>query len=168
MTYSIWTRSRIPTRRQADRGHDRVQHRPGGGAAGRLISWDERDVTFDLLVTIPVHSGSQIVGRSPGLGDDLDFVSVDRATRQSEAAPNVFAIGDATNVPTSKAGSVAHFQGETLVANIRRFLDGHELEPTFDGHTNCFIETGPRQGTADRLRVGWPGGISPPGSLRIG
>ena len=112
------------------------------GAPGRLISWDDREVAFDLLVTIPLHGGAQVVGRSPGLGDDLDFVSVDRATLQSEAAPNVFAIGDATNVPASKAGSVAHFQGETLVANIPRFLDGHELEPTFDGHTNCFIETG--------------------------
>jgi sulfide:quinone oxidoreductase len=112
------------------------------GAAGRLISWDDREVAFDLLVAIPLHGGSEIVSRSPGLGDELGFVAVDRATLRSEAAPNVFAIGDATNVPTSKAGSVAHFQGETLVANIQRHLDGRELEATFDGHTNCFIETG--------------------------
>jgi sulfide:quinone oxidoreductase len=112
------------------------------GAAGRLISWDDRETSFDLLVTIPLHGGSEIVARSPGLGDELGFVAVDRATLQADAAPNVFAIGDATNVPTSKAGSVAHFEGETLVANIRRFLDGRELEATFDGHTNCFIETG--------------------------
>jgi sulfide:quinone oxidoreductase len=69
-------------------------------------------------------------------------VSVDRATLQADAVPNVFAIGDATNVPTSKAGSVAHFEGETLVANIQRLLAGRELEASFDGHTNCFIETG--------------------------
>jgi sulfide:quinone oxidoreductase len=112
------------------------------GAGGRLISWDDRETPFDLLVTIPLHGGSEIVARSPGLGDELGFVSVDRCTLQADCAANVFAIGDATNVPTSKAGSVAHFEGETLVANISRFLDGRELEPSFDGHTNCFIETG--------------------------
>ena len=80
---------------------------------GRLISWDDREVPFDLLVTIPLHGGCDFVGRSPGLGDDLGFVIVDRETLQADVAPNVFAIGDATNVPTSKAGSVAHFQGET-------------------------------------------------------
>jgi sulfide:quinone oxidoreductase len=112
------------------------------GAGGRLISWDDREVRFDHLVTIPLHGGAEFVGRSPRLGDDLGFVAVDRGTLQSDVAPNVFAIGDATNVPTSKAGSVAHFQGETLIPNIRRFLEGRELESTFDGHTNCFIETG--------------------------
>jgi len=112
---------------------------------GRLISWDDREVPFDLLVTIPLHGGCDFVGRSPGLGDDLGFVIVDRETLQADVAPNVFAIGDATNVPTSKAGSVAHFQGETLVENIQRFLAGRELEPSCDGHTNCFIETGFRK-----------------------
>jgi len=112
------------------------------GVSGRLISWDDREVPFDLLVSIPLHGGSEIVARSPGLGDDLGFVRVDRGTLQSEAAPNVFAIGDATNVPTSKAGSVAHFEGETLIPNIQRLLQGRELESAYDGHTNCFIETG--------------------------
>jgi sulfide:quinone oxidoreductase len=112
------------------------------GAAGRLISWDDREVAFDLLVTIPLHGGSDIIGHAPGLGDEIGFVRVNRATLQAEAAPNVFAIGDATNVPTSKAGSAAHFEGETLVANIQRLLEGRELEASFDGHTNCFIETG--------------------------
>ncbi len=54
----------------------------------------------------------------------------------------MFAIGDATNVPTSKAGSVTHFEGETLVANIGHHLAGEPLEGSFDGHANCFIETG--------------------------
>ncbi len=112
------------------------------GNAGKLVSWDDREVPFDLLVTIPLHGGAEFVGRSPGLGDELGFVIVDRETLQAEVAPNVFAIGDATNVPTSKAGSVAHFEGETLSENIRRLLDGRELERSFDGHTNCFIETG--------------------------
>jgi sulfide:quinone oxidoreductase len=112
------------------------------GAGGRLVSWDEREVPFDLLVTIPLHGGPAYVGRSPGLGDELGFVATDLHTLQSKAAPNVFAIGDATNLPTSKAGSVTHFEGDTLVENIRRFRDGEELQATFDGHANCFIETG--------------------------
>ena len=112
------------------------------GATGKLVSWDEREVQFDLLVTIPLHAGAPFVARSEGLGDELGFVPTDPHTLQSNAAPNVFAIGDATNVPTSKAGSVTHFEGDTLVENIRRFLDGSPLEQSFDGHANCFIETG--------------------------
>lgn len=112
------------------------------GENGKLLSYDEREVPFDLLVTIPLHGGAEFVQRSPGLGDDLGFVRVDRTTLQSLAAPNVFAIGDAADVPTSKAGSVAHFEGETVQANIERVLAGREVEGSFDGHANCFIETG--------------------------
>ncbi len=112
------------------------------GEGGRLISYDDREIPFDLLVTIPLHGGAAFVERSPGLGDDLGFVPTDRRTLQSVAKPNVFAIGDATNVPTSKAGSVTHFEGEVLTRNIQRFLAGKELDATFDGHANCFIETG--------------------------
>ena len=112
------------------------------GAGGRLVSWDEREVPFDLLVTVPLHGGAGFVERSPGLGDELGFIATDPHTLQSAAAPNVFAIGDATSVPTSKAGSVTHFEGETLVANVQHFLAGEPLEGTFDGHANCFIETG--------------------------
>ncbi len=112
------------------------------GAGGRLVSWDERELPFDLLVTIPLHGGAEFVGRSPGLGDDLGFVRTDPATLQARAAANVFAIGDATDVPTSKAGSVAHFEGETVVENVRRTLAGRPLESSFDGHSNCFVETG--------------------------
>jgi sulfide:quinone oxidoreductase len=112
------------------------------GPGRRLFSWDEREIPFDLLVTIPAHSGADYVARSEGLGDDLGFVPTDPRTLQSKAAPNVFVIGDASNVPTSKAGSVTHFEGETLAENVRLFLDGDELDPSYDGHANCFIETG--------------------------
>ncbi len=112
------------------------------GAGGRLISYDEREVPFDLAVVVPVHSGAEFVGRSPGLGDDLDFVATDEHTLQSKAKPNIFAIGDAANLPISKAGSVTHFEGEILVENIQRFLNGEPLDASYDGHANCFIETG--------------------------
>ncbi|HVM51826.1 MAG TPA: FAD/NAD(P)-binding oxidoreductase [Acidimicrobiales bacterium] len=112
------------------------------GAVGRLVSYDEREVPFDLAVIVPLHSGASYVGRSAGLGDELNFVSTDEHTLQAKAAPNIFVIGDAANVPASKAGSVTHFEGETLVENVARFLDGEPLVEGFDGHANCFIETG--------------------------
>jgi sulfide:quinone oxidoreductase len=112
------------------------------GESGRLVSWDEREVPFDLLVTIPLHGGAGYVGRSPGLGADLDFVHTDPSTLQSLVKENVFALGDATSLPTSKAGSVTHFEGDVLVGNILRHLAGEPLEGTYDGHANCFVETG--------------------------
>ena len=112
------------------------------GEAHKLIAYDGRDVEYDLAVVVPLHGGAPYVGRSLGLGDELDFVPTDDHTLQAKAAPNVFVIGDAANVPASKAGSVTHFEGETLVANVRRFLAGEPLEAGFDGHANCFVETG--------------------------
>jgi sulfide:quinone oxidoreductase len=115
------------------------------GAGGVLTSYDGRTIDFDLLVAVPLHGGSAFVARSEGLGDALDFVPTDPHTLQSIAAPNVFALGDATDLPSSKAGSVTHFEGELLDRNIERFLDGRELESRFDGHANCFVETGFRK-----------------------
>jgi sulfide:quinone oxidoreductase len=112
------------------------------GVGGRLVSYDEREVPFDLLVTVPLHGGADFVARSPGLGDDLNFVPADPHTLQSEAAPNVFVLGDAANVPISKAGSVTHFEGDVLDENVARFLAGEPLDASYDGHANCFIETG--------------------------
>ncbi|HSL57327.1 MAG TPA: FAD/NAD(P)-binding oxidoreductase [Acidimicrobiales bacterium] len=108
----------------------------------RLVSFDEREVPYDLAVIIPVHGGAEYVDRSPGLGDDLGFVPADERTLQSKAKANVFVIGDAAAVPTSKAGSVTHFEGETLEHNVAAHLAGEDLAATFDGHANCFIETG--------------------------
>ena len=112
------------------------------GIGGKLVGYDGREMPFDLAVVVPLHSGGDYVGRSEGLGDDLNFVPTNKSTLQTLAKGNIFAIGDATNVPASKAGSVTHFEGEVLVENIVRFLEGRDLSSTFDGHANCFIETG--------------------------
>ena len=112
------------------------------GERGVLASWDEREIPFDLLVTVPLHLGAEYVSRSGTLGDDMGFVRTDPRTLQALAAPNIFAIGDATNVPASKAGSVAHFEAEVLTENVRRFLADEPLVPEYDGHANCFVETG--------------------------
>ena len=112
------------------------------GAAGRLASYDDREVGFDLAVVVPLHGGAAYIGRSEGLGDELNFVPTDEHTLQAKAAPNIFVIGDAASVPTSKAGSVTHFEGDTVAENIARHLHGESLVEGFDGHANCFIETG--------------------------
>ena len=112
------------------------------GVGGKLVSYDEREVPFDLAVVVPVHNGAAYITRSPGLGDPLGFVPTDEHTLQSKASPHVFALGDAAALPISKAGSVTHFEGEVLVENIRRFLAGQPLDASYDGHANCFIETG--------------------------
>jgi sulfide:quinone oxidoreductase len=109
---------------------------------GKLVSYDDREVPFDLAVVIPLHSGQDYVGRSDGLGDDLNFVPTNPNTLQSLADPAIFAIGDATALPVSKAGSVSHFEGDIMVENILRYIAGRELDASYDGHANCFIETG--------------------------
>ncbi|MDW7759766.1 MAG: FAD/NAD(P)-binding oxidoreductase [Acidobacteriota bacterium] len=111
-------------------------------AAGRkLIGFDGREVPYDLLVTVPTNMGDALIERS-GMGDEFRFLPTDRHTLRSKAYENIFAIGDATDLPTSKAGSVAHFQSDTLIENILRTVAGRPLEPGFDGHANCFVETG--------------------------
>ncbi len=112
------------------------------GSGRKLVGYDESEIPFDLAVVVPLHGGAAYVEDSPGLGDELGFIPTDNATLQSAVRPNIFVLGDAADVPASKAGSVTHFEGEVLVANIESFLDGQSLEATFDGHANCFIETG--------------------------
>ena len=107
----------------------------------KIVSWDDRQVEYDVLVTIPTHRGAEIVKKS-GLGDDLDFVPTEPKTLRSKAFENIFVIGDATDVPTSKAGSVAHFESDTLLENIQRAIEGRPLKSEYDGHANCFIESG--------------------------
>ena len=106
-----------------------------------IKSYDEKEVPYDLLVSIPTNMGAEVIGRS-GMGDDLNFFPVNKNTLRSDKWPNIWGIGDATTVPTSKAGSVAHFMGDVLVENLQRVIKGLEPEPAFDGHANCFIESG--------------------------
>jgi sulfide:quinone oxidoreductase len=106
-----------------------------------VVSWDEREVPYDLLVTVPPNLGADMIERS-GLGDEMNYVPTDRHTLQARGHENIFVIGDATDVPTSKAGSVAHFEAEVLTENVLARIRGEPLPERFDGHANCFIESG--------------------------
>jgi sulfide:quinone oxidoreductase len=110
-----------------------------------LVSYDEREIPFDLLVTVPINMGADYVARS-GLGNELNYVPVDKHTLLSKAHDNIFAIGDASDIPASKAGSVAHFSMDLFPDNFVRHVAGLEMTGKFDGHANCFIETGHGKG----------------------
>ncbi len=110
-----------------------------------LVSYDEREVPFDLLVTVPLNMGADFVARS-GLGDDLNYVPVDKHTLQSTAHANIFAVGDASDIPASKAGSVAHFSVDVFTENFLELIAGKPMTGSFDGHANCFIESGNGKG----------------------
>jgi sulfide:quinone oxidoreductase len=107
----------------------------------KIIDYADTEVEYDLLVTVPTNMGDSLIERS-GMGDDLNFIPTNKGSLQTLEHENIFAIGDATNIPASKAGSVAHFEAEILTDNIVRYINGEKLEEEFDGHANCFIETG--------------------------
>ncbi len=107
----------------------------------KIYSYDGQEVAFDILTVVPVNMGNEMVKRS-GLGDDMNFVKTDKHTLQSKNFENIFVLGDASNIPTSKAGSVAHFAAEILVENLLNVMEGRPMTAHFDGHANCYIETG--------------------------
>ena len=111
-----------------------------------IVSYDGREISFDCLTVVPVNMGSEFIARS-GIGDDMNYVPTNKYTLQSEKYPSVFVLGDAANLPASKAGSLIHFAAETLTANLLAVMKGGQPEMKFDGHVNCFLESGKKQAT---------------------
>ena len=107
----------------------------------KIVSWDGKEIPFDLLVSIPTNMGDELIQRS-GIGDELNFIPTDKATLQSKDYEDIFVIGDATDLPSSKAGAVAHFQADILTDNIIAYIENRPMMAKFDGHANCFIESG--------------------------
>lgn len=110
-----------------------------------LFSYDEREIPFDLLVTVPLNMGADYIARS-GLGNEMNLVPVDKHTLLSKAHPNIFVMGDASDIPASKAGSVAHFAVDIFTENFVKYVRGLPMTERFDGHANCFIESGDGKG----------------------
>ena len=107
----------------------------------KIVDYAEVEIPFDCLVSVPTNMGDEMIERS-GLGDDLRFVPTDKHTLQSKEHENIFVLGDASNIPTSKAGSVVHFASEIMTENLMCAIEGRPYTASFDGHSNCFIETG--------------------------
>ena len=98
-------------------------------------------IGYDLLVSIPPNMGDKALIDSQ-VSDPIGFVPTNNDTLQADQFERVYVIGDTTNVPTSKAGSVAHYMAYTLVENLLREIDGHPPKPAFDGHATCFLASG--------------------------
>ena len=112
----------------------------------KIVDYAGKEIEFDLLVSIPTNMGDDMIERS-GMGDELNFVPTDKLTLQAKGHENIFVLGDASNIPTSKAGSVAHFAAEILTENLFCAIEGRPFTGEFDGHANCYIVTGNGMGT---------------------
>jgi sulfide:quinone oxidoreductase len=108
---------------------------------GKLTSHDGKEVPFDFLASIPPNVGAEVIDEA-GMGNGNGYALTHPNTLKSQKYDNVYVIGDCTNVNTSKAGSVAHFEAAVVEKNILLEIEGKDPVPDFDGHSNCFIETG--------------------------
>jgi sulfide:quinone oxidoreductase len=98
-----------------------------------ITSYGGEEVAYDLLVAIPPNFGAQCIIDSD-MGDPMGYVETDPNTLKAKNFDYVYVIGDATNVPTSKAGAVAHYEADTVVENLVREIDGQPPLPNYDGH----------------------------------
>lgn len=110
-------------------------------AAKTITSAKGQEVNYDLLVAIPPNFGAQVIIDSE-IGDPLGYLDTDHGTLKSKKYENMYVVGDATNVPTSKAGAVAHYESDVITENLVREIDSEEPLSEFDGHSTCFIVTG--------------------------
>lgn len=115
-----------------------------------VTSLEGAEMPYDLLVLIPPHRGADVVTNS-GLGDEQGWVATDRHTMQVHDQPDIFALGDATDIPVSKSGSAAHFEAKALADRIVARVRQQPLDeaPRYDGRVLCFLETG--HGQASQL-----------------
>ena len=122
------------------------------GETKTLVSYDEREVPFDLLVTVPLNMGADYLARS-GLGDELNFVPVDKHTLLSRAHDNIFAIGDASNNPDLQGRLGCAFLGRRVRPQLLpargRPADDRQLRRARE----LLHRVRRRQGPADRLQL---------------
>jgi sulfide:quinone oxidoreductase len=108
------------------------------------------DFAYDLLILVPPHRGQQFLidsGLAPAPGG---WLPTDRATLQVGGRPNVFALGDATYLPLSKAGSTAHFEAPVVAERISAAVLGRApagRHADYAGKVVCFFEVGDGKGT---------------------
>ncbi|MCC6751076.1 MAG: NAD(P)/FAD-dependent oxidoreductase [Deltaproteobacteria bacterium] len=132
-----------------------------------LVSYEGEEVRYDLAILVPPHKGSLLAERS-GLADRGGWLKTARTTLEVEATERIWALGDATNLPVSKAGSVAHAQAPVVAERVSAALE--EREPTgkhqaFGGDTLCFIEVGQHKATLLRFSYTKPPSAPRPNRL---
>ncbi|MBI2781386.1 MAG: NAD(P)/FAD-dependent oxidoreductase [Chloroflexi bacterium] len=119
-----------------------------------VLSLEGEELPYDLLVLVPPHKGQQFLmdsGLAPAPGG---WLPTDRNTLRVGGRPNVFALGDATDLPLSKAGSTAHFEAPVVVEGIVSAIEGREpagRHAAYEGRVMCFFEVGDGKGTLLRF-----------------
>jgi sulfide:quinone oxidoreductase len=115
-----------------------------------IQSLEGEELPYDLLILVPPHKGQQFLidsGFAPAPGG---WLPTDRATLQVGGRPNVFALGDATDLPLSKAGSTAHFEAPVVTERIAAAIEGRTPDRKhgdYLGKVMCFFEIGDGKGT---------------------
>ncbi|HET7182317.1 MAG TPA: FAD/NAD(P)-binding oxidoreductase [Candidatus Limnocylindrales bacterium] len=119
-----------------------------------VTSLEGEELGYDLLVLVPPHRGQQLVidsGLAPAPGG---WLPTDRHSLRVGGRPNVFALGDATDLPLSKAGSTAHFEAPVVAEGIVAAIEGREpagRHAAYEGRVMCFFEVGDGKGTLLRF-----------------
>ena len=125
-------------------------------AARTVTSLEGETVGYDLLVLVPPHRGQKVIEDS-GLGDQRGWVPVDKNTLKHTQFEHIWAIGDTTNIPISKSGSVAHYEASVAAEAIAAEAKGEPApQHTYDGKVMCFLETGQGQATTIRFDYDHP------------
>jgi sulfide:quinone oxidoreductase len=115
-----------------------------------VVSLEGEELPYDLLILVPPHKGQQFLidsGLAPAPGG---WLPTDRATLQVGGRADVFALGDATDLPLSKAGSTAHFEAPVVTERIVAAIEGRAVDPKrgdYLGKVMCFFEIGDGKGT---------------------
>ncbi|MFX0171590.1 MAG: NAD(P)/FAD-dependent oxidoreductase [Candidatus Hodarchaeota archaeon] len=106
----------------------------------KVLSLEGDEIDYDLLILVPPHRGATYIDDHE-LADEDGWIIVDKERLQSKVYPNIFAVGDTTDLPISKAGSTAHYQGKIAAKNIARLIKEGKLNAKYDGHAQCFVMT---------------------------
>jgi len=108
-------------------------------------SIEGESVPYDLLIMVPPHRGAKVVEDS-GLGDRGGWLPTDKYTLRTKAHPEIFALGDCTDIPVSKSGAAAHFQAKVIAESIVADLRGEPATARYDGHVMCYCDAGYHKG----------------------
>ncbi len=138
--YQVIARKQLETRFQ----HNLVEIRPDRREAVFVqLANDNAEVVinYDMIHVTPPMSAPDIIKQSP-LADVNGWVDVDKYTLRHTRYANIFALGDCSNLPTSKTGAAIRKQAPVVVENIMASMAGKPLPATYDGYTSCPLVTG--------------------------
>jgi sulfide:quinone oxidoreductase len=113
------------------------------------VSMEGTELPYDLCVMIPPHRGAKFL-QGHALADARGWVKTDRTTLHVPGHEHIWAMGDATDLPISKAGSTAHFQAPAIAEQIAAAVEHREpnaKKAAYEGHVMCFLEVGHSKAT---------------------